>query len=235
VTTQTGRRYRISYDPHGYVDTFGATIIFNLTRDGTNVQNRGMTPGVAGNGDTRFIEFIDTPAAGSHTYAFQVWKGTGTGNVNIAASPTQPSFVIVEDIGPSSPTSVGNWPSKGAGTRLPWTPVVRQGGVLTCTVDQADLTRVGDLVTGSVRVTFTQAGSAANLTVDYPNGWRPGANPNNVAVGGGYFFHISVTAGPTLAVGTSGLGLAAGAGPVYNTAVASGDYLSLSFSYLTTT
>ena len=43
---------------------------------------------------------VHTPSSGSQTYKLQL--STGAGTIDLAASPTQPAFILVTDLGPSS-------------------------------------------------------------------------------------------------------------------------------------
>ena len=99
VTTQAGRRYRITWMGNPYVDTANAYVVTAIRRDGVMIANRGQPHATAAVGYGNVFTFVDTPSAGAHTYDVGMYRSQGTGNINNYADATAPCQLTVEDVG----------------------------------------------------------------------------------------------------------------------------------------
>lgn len=102
ITTDGTRRFRIEIGC-GFSERASLLIREGSTQLASwNGQSWGSTPSspdrVMASG-TRSV--ILTPSAGSHTYKFSVDNFTNTGTVLVAASATNPAYILAEDIGPA--------------------------------------------------------------------------------------------------------------------------------------
>lgn len=70
-----------------------------VVEDGSNVNRSSLTRSAADNG-MHHPRAVRTPSAGSHTYKLAASVGSGT--IDIIASASQPAFILVQDLGPSS-------------------------------------------------------------------------------------------------------------------------------------
>lgn len=96
ITAGTDRRLRIT--GHIGVTVAGVVTTLRIAESTTQIQARGYGGGGSGAGVT--AEAIITPSAGEHTYKLTLRVATST--VDLVASATQPSFILVEDIGSSA-------------------------------------------------------------------------------------------------------------------------------------
>lgn len=101
VTTEAGRKYRLSAGVHLRTPTAGDRI-FAAIRDETNtvlmfyVMQQPATVSTVNSG---FFWVDIAPAAGNHTYKVSFQLGGGTGPVTFGASATGPAVLSVDDIG----------------------------------------------------------------------------------------------------------------------------------------
>jgi hypothetical protein len=103
VTVGSSRRLRITAQAH-FASTVASDGVALFIQEGATTLNvlglqlptsAGVTQGIT-------CAAVITPTAGAHTYKLQASRNTGTGTVNLAASATQPAFILVEDIGPAT-------------------------------------------------------------------------------------------------------------------------------------
>lgn len=104
VPILAGRRVRITYYC-GWVDQSVGGDVFqmNIKVAGTVVQeNRVTIPGTAERYTIAIIGIYDEGAGATRTIAVTAVRNSGTGVLNIHNSATAPTYMLVEDIGPSS-------------------------------------------------------------------------------------------------------------------------------------
>lgn len=97
VIVPAGRRLKITGSAYLGSSVGGDQVFTRLQQDGVNIQTA-----VAFVSTTQSITLersvILTPSAGTHTYKLRAGRAVGTGNVTSYATPTEPAFLIVEDI-----------------------------------------------------------------------------------------------------------------------------------------
>ena len=100
VTVGASRRVRVSWDTHCSASGGGMSVAVKCMEGGTQLQMSEVQVvsdlyGLAVAGSV-----VLTPTPGAHTYKLQ-GQGNG-GTATLVASGTYPSWLLVEDIGPSS-------------------------------------------------------------------------------------------------------------------------------------
>jgi hypothetical protein len=100
VTVNTNRKIRITFDAS--VNTSATDACFFFIREGST-QLRAITHVWGPNSTSSYIHFsvVISPSSGSHTYKISGQANTGTTNVKILASATNPAQMTIDDIGPS--------------------------------------------------------------------------------------------------------------------------------------
>lgn len=97
VTVPVGRRIKIT--GHVLARSTVANDVFQLSiKEGATLLNAAKDS-VPTTDDLSIDAFsIITPSAGTHTYKLTALRSSGSGNLNIAAGATFPSYILVEDI-----------------------------------------------------------------------------------------------------------------------------------------
>jgi hypothetical protein len=100
VTIAPGRRIRISAFT-AFASTVADDTAELLIKEGATQLNRAdVIQRPADVPSTAIAFYVGNPTAGSHTYKLAALRGAGTGTLTMAASATNPAFLLVEDIGP---------------------------------------------------------------------------------------------------------------------------------------
>jgi len=121
-----------------------------------------------------------------------------------------------------------------------WTPTISQNGTRTSTVNSARYIKIGRNVRAIVSVNITQAGTSGNLIIcSIPTGTPVAIGETAIGMftysrttGTRYAGTAALYSGNQVIFQVSGTGNAMGADPAF--ATANGDYLSINFSYETT-
>jgi hypothetical protein len=101
VTVVSGRRIKISAGGGqvSYSDTATAHSV-DVLEGATTLGRVFISPSLAAGGFALLSgSIILTPTAGAHTYKFTATRYLGTGTMALGAAPTQPAFILVEDVG----------------------------------------------------------------------------------------------------------------------------------------
>jgi hypothetical protein len=104
-TAVSSRRYRISFFvgvTHTAITTTGLAQI--LITDGSGTQKaKTMLDDVETTGEFRHLvgSVCETGLSGSTTRKIRASTDTGRGTMTVTASPTNPSYILVEDVGPA--------------------------------------------------------------------------------------------------------------------------------------
>lgn len=102
VTAGTSRRLLLTASVYPS-STAAADIVTALLMEGaTQLQVRAVTLGAIGIQAALFVQAVLTPSAGAHTYKVQMRRAAGTGTITNGAGATFPSFLLVQDVGPST-------------------------------------------------------------------------------------------------------------------------------------
>lgn len=186
-TLVAGRRYRVRFAGNATKPGAGTGYVRAKIMDGGAVLVGGPSfafSNANGAVDSDTTGYVSGDGA-AHTFTVQASVDADTANYATG------TLLTLEDVGPSSPIAPSTWPSKGSGTRIPWTPVVRQTNPIAGNITVADLTRVGDRVQGELTWLATGVGAAVQLVIDYPNGWKPISTANPL-IGSGYLSNPGV-------------------------------------------
>jgi hypothetical protein len=246
ITVPVGRRIKVS----------GGAILQSITsshpnvlgiREGSTLLNEDIqTPDFAaapGAFSTHQPAYITTPSAGTHTYKLSARSTANT--TDLIADPTFPAFILVEDI------TGAVWPSSAQVTSgliasEPWTtyaPTWTQGATVTYTTSHCRYLRLGRLINVVMRIDASSAGTAATaLFLTLPaNAFFTVTEPT---LGTGFFYDASanliyplhVQLGSATQIRFRGTNTTVNAdfgttGSPFALAIASGDILSLGFTY----
>ena len=99
VTVVAGRRLRISAEVGWFSSVADDVGRLTIMQDGAAIQTRSWPQRPAGWGITAMASVVIQPSAGSHIYKLQFARDTGTGTITIQAGATNPTYILVEDIG----------------------------------------------------------------------------------------------------------------------------------------
>jgi hypothetical protein len=101
ITADGTRRVKITFNTLGNTSTANDLFRLNLMEGSTVLQYAQAKLVIAGGGGQAGVVGVwqGVPAAGSHTYKLNVNLATGVGPVTAIASSTNPSILLVEDIG----------------------------------------------------------------------------------------------------------------------------------------
>lgn len=104
VTPASNRLLRVSFQLNFQRTVADGLTVFLINAGGSAVKATGWSVRAASEEHTALGWVLSMPAGGSPiTYKIQAWNATGTGSTSvIAADTTNPSMILVEDIGPSS-------------------------------------------------------------------------------------------------------------------------------------
>jgi hypothetical protein len=96
VFVPAGRKIKIT--GHAQFTNTNATQlnVIRLQEDGVQIEEAGMVDGSINTGETLHAQVVRSPAVGVHVYKMRAAVGGGTGTLK--AGPTQPAFIMVEDI-----------------------------------------------------------------------------------------------------------------------------------------
>lgn len=102
VTVPAGRRLRISAQTEFDTSTAGNYAHLTAVEGSTAIQLSRINVSSPGQEEVVPLSVVRTPAAGTITYKLQGARNSGgTGTVGLRAGSTKPSYILVEDIGPS--------------------------------------------------------------------------------------------------------------------------------------
>lgn len=101
VIVAASRRIRVS----GFVllqSTVASDVVTLSLREGaaTLIQAQSPTPTTAATNIDVDAQVVLAPTAGSHTYKLSAQRAAGTGNITMFAGTQNPSWILVEDLGP---------------------------------------------------------------------------------------------------------------------------------------
>lgn len=100
VNVPAGHKVRITAQI-GTQSTFALDVASLVIKEGgTQLQACGIGILVAAGTQSTSCSAILSPSAGAHTYKLSMLRVAGLGNLSLNASGTQPSFIMVEDLGP---------------------------------------------------------------------------------------------------------------------------------------
>lgn len=100
VTAGTGRRLRIT----GYLTSVSSTVSgdfvsLRIYQDGVAIQRGDLYLGSISLGLVLRAEVTLAGVSGAHTYKLTIARGAGTGTITIFSGASNPSYILVEDIG----------------------------------------------------------------------------------------------------------------------------------------
>lgn len=99
------RRVRITASIRVGVTTVSNVCVLRIKEGTTTLQVGDVCPGRDDTQENASLEksvILESPSTGSHTYKLTLDMGVGTGSIRLTAAATDPAFILVEDIGPSS-------------------------------------------------------------------------------------------------------------------------------------
>jgi hypothetical protein len=100
VTVNTSRRIQITAEiSYSCSSGAGNRAALRIKESTTVLQERRWSAGTSGT-ESASATVILTPSSGSHTYKLSLAQ-QDAGNVNLLASATNPSFLLIEDVGPA--------------------------------------------------------------------------------------------------------------------------------------
>ena len=99
VTVGTGRRIKVTASLSWDMDTTAAVGQIRIRQDGTEVQYLPVYAAAAGQSQVAHRSVVLSPTAGAHTYKLTGQRTSASGTLAIRAFGTDPSFILVEDIG----------------------------------------------------------------------------------------------------------------------------------------
>lgn len=246
ITVPAGRQIKISAKSQ-LKSTATSSWLADVFDNGSNV-GRAFVGDFTGTGRIMMDgQVVLSPTAGSHTYDIRFTRFSGTGDLTVEGTGGG-RYLEVEDV--TGTLWNGTTVTAGMIASEPWvdwTPVWTQGVTVTATVSQARYVKHGRLVNVSVRLDATGAGTATSaLLLNLPfNAFFVTTEPT---FGAGFFYDASanliypvhiqqasatqirfrgVTSTANSDFGTTGSPFAL--------AIASGDILSLGFTYESTT
>lgn len=102
VTVGTNRRIRVTGHVQVLCDATAGLPAGDILEDGVvigrwMIANLAAGERILGDGSS-----VTIPVAGSHTYKLNLRKAVGAGDVNTEASATNPAYILIEDLGPST-------------------------------------------------------------------------------------------------------------------------------------
>jgi hypothetical protein len=105
VTVNTSRRIKISGNICTWISTVnGDRIQVAIVEGITQLQvgrSQVQLAGIATENPV-FLQCIETPTAGTHTYALTVVRNGGTGSITVSGdNSNQSTYIMVEDVGPA--------------------------------------------------------------------------------------------------------------------------------------
>lgn len=104
VTVNTTRRIKLTAYCSGWLSTVnGDRAVMYIKESTTKLQEARSSTTAAGVAtDAIIVQAVLAPSSGSHTYKVSFERNAGTGSLTFGAGTTNPAFLLVEDVGPSS-------------------------------------------------------------------------------------------------------------------------------------
>ena len=243
VTVPAGRRIRITGQIQAQSATTSGTVLLRLKEGATVLQTSQENYNtIGGNGKYLDISSVISPSAGTHTYKLSL-QGTA-GTIDSTPGATNPAFILVEDV--TGTLWNGTTVTSGMVASEAWTDFSltwTQGATVTYTTSHCRYIKFGRMVHVVMRLDATGAGTAttALFTTLPVNAFFTVTEPT---LGAGFFYDASanliypihIQLASATQIRFRGVTSTANAdfgvtGSPFALAIASGDILSLGFTY----